>query len=70
MCTSGGALEPTYPAALDLASATIKPASRSLTVTSHGVEGPRRYEDYRVAVDESGLPAGVTVEYWLDPRRG
>ncbi len=35
-----------------------------------GVETPRRFDDYRVTVDEAGLPPGVTVEYWLDPRRG
>lgn len=34
-----------------------------------GVEAPRSFVDYVVTVDEAGLPEGVTVEYWLDPRR-
>jgi CRISPR-associated protein Csd2 len=34
-----------------------------------GVEAPRSMSDYVVTVDEERMPPGVTVEYWLDPRR-
>lgn len=34
-----------------------------------GVEAPRSISDYTVTVEEAGIPTGVTVEYWLDPRQ-
>jgi CRISPR-associated protein Csd2 len=34
-----------------------------------GVEIPRSFSDYTLDVDEAGLPEGVTIEYWLRPRR-
>jgi len=42
---------------------------RVKVVRREGVEAPRSFADYAVTVDETGLPDGVTVEYWLDPRR-